>query len=431
MRKAAVIGAGAAGCLGAVTLAEAVPDVRIDLFEAGAGILSKVARTGGGRCNITNTFGSVRSIKQVYPRGFRLMQRLLPRFGSEDTLRWFGERGLSFVEEDEGRVFPSTMDAMDVVNVLKESIRLCNNIIVHTASPVASIAPYPGGGYFLTVGDRSFGPYESVIVTTGGMESPRASALPLSLGLPLSTPVPSLFALETGAYAVKRLSGISARASLKFEGTSYASEGQVLITGRGFSGPAIIRLSSYAARYLAENSYKSRLLIDWLPGLGAAETAEMIGGLFRQHPSKLCVNIHPDELPSRLWAMLLNKAGFGEGQNGGSVSVKQVNRLSSTVLCDSYDISGRDRFKDEFVTCGGISLDAVKADTLESKINPSLYFAGEVLDIDGITGGFNLQAAWTTGYLAAKSAAESLSSSASTFSTTTVDRTTLPDGSIR
>jgi predicted Rossmann fold flavoprotein len=383
--KISIVGAGAAGCFCAAQLHEALPGADIRILEAGPKPLAKLALTGGGRCNITNTFESVRSLDEVYPRGANLMKRALADFSWRDTLDWFERRGVRFVTEDGGRVFPASQDAGEIVRVLLKALEgvsiECGNRI--TALPEA----------------------DSVVVTTGG-----AAGMEILGNLPvdLVPPVPSLFSFnisdtpQGGRSEITALMGMSQDVTLCIPSTKLRSEGALLITDWGFSGPAALRLSSYGARYLAEHGYASPVSVRWIAG-SETETASALAGLKAANTKKLVRSVHPEGVQARLWEHIIARSGLRADISWGELGSKGLNHLVQTLLCDTYYIHGKTRFRDEFVTCGGVSLSSINAKTLECKRHPGLYFAGEVLDVDAVTGGFNLQAAWSTAHLAAKS----------------------------
>lgn len=453
--KIAIIGAGAAGCFCAVELKRRMPSASVEVFEAGAKALAKVAITGGGRCNLTNSFEGISSLSAAYPRGDKLMKRLFRTFDQKSTWRWFENEGVKLVLQEDHCVFPASQDAMDIVNTLLARMRQAG-VTLHTKRKVTGIFPRPDGGYTLSVAelskvqslrraqlprgsvaefskeqslrnaqlprgsvpelvegpksqnyqrrdDRNF-QADIVVVTTGG--SPKLSGLGMLDGLELEIvpPVPSLFTFNLPGSPVRELMGtVVDNANASLVGTKLKAAGPLLITHWGMSGPAILKLSSYAARYLAENEYSATLSVNWFGGLGEQDVRDRILSLSKDNPQKQILNSHPSELPSRLWTYMITKAGIREDTRWAELGSKGMNRLVNTLINDEYQIRGKSRFKEEFVTCGGVALSNINLNTLESKNHPGLYFAGEVLDVDAITGGFNLQAAWSMGYTVARS----------------------------
>ena len=397
MTRVAIIGAGAAGCFCAARLRELAPEVAVDVYEAGNRPLAKVAITGGGRCNLTNTFAEIRSIAEAYPRGEKLMRRLLKAFSQTDAMAWFKAAGVPLTERDAPCIFPASQDAMDIVRAL---LRRMDGATLHTGKRLESLTP----GWTLRFSDGTLAHADAVVVTTGG--APRGIPFLEGLGLEIIPPVPSLFTFTIQDKGLRALMGLVVPATVSLPGTVFRAEGPLLITDWGLSGPAALKLSSYAARHLAETAYRAPLAINWL---AAPETAarEQLLSLSRQHPQKRLSSTPPTPLPGRLWAFLLSRAGLREDLRWAELGSKGLNRLVAVMTADTYSMDGKSRFRDEFVTCGGVALSNIDLNTLACKTHPGLLFAGEVLDIDAITGGFNLQAAWSTGDAVARTLAKS------------------------
>ena len=394
MSNIAVIGAGAAGCFCAAELRRRLPDARVDVYEAGPRPLAKVAVTGGGRCNLTNSFEGIRSLSEAYPRGDRLMKRLLRVFSQEDTWRWFESAGVPLVLQEDHCVFPRSQNAMDIVHAL---LRRMDGVNLRLRTPVKSVMP-GSNGHLLVDGEA----YDAVVVTTGG--APKG--LPMLDGLDLEwvPTVPSLFTFTIRDEGLRNLMGLVVNASVSIPGTAFKADGPLLITDWGLSGPAVLKLSSYAARYLHEAGYKAPLLVNWL-ARNEAQVRGILQELADGNSRKQVTSIPPAGLQARLWNYLTIRAGLRGDIRWAELGSKGLNRLVATLTQDTYAIAGKTKFRDEFVTCGGVSLNNIDPSTLSCKRYPGLYFAGEVLDIDAITGGFNLQAAWTTGYVVAQSIA--------------------------
>lgn len=390
MPKVAIIGAGAAGCFCAATLRELAPELPVTLFEAASKPLAKVAITGGGRCNLTNSFEGIRSLSEAYPRGERIMKRALQAFSQEDTLRWFEGRGVPCVLQPDHCWFPQSQDAMDIVRCLLNAAKGAD---IRLDTKVTSIQSGCVNGEA----------FDFIVVTTGG--APKGLPFLEGLGLELVPPVPSLFTFTVPDPALRSLMGLVVEASIGLAGTSFKAEGALLITDWGLSGPATLKLSSYAARHLAEKGYKGNIWINWL---NANEKAvrEQLQETASKNPQKQVSTTHL--LQARLWNHLLAKAGLRPDIRWAELGSKGFNRLVAILTADSYLLSGKSKFREEFVTAGGVALSNINPNTLECKKHPGLYFAGEVLDIDAITGGFNLQAAWSTGYVCAQSIVKSL-----------------------
>ena len=386
-KRVAIVGGGAAGFFCAINLKEMCPEMEVTIFERSTKVLAKVAVSGGGRCNCTNSFASVRDLQAVYPRGHRLMKRLFNVFSYRDAYAWFEAHGVPLTTQDDECVFPAAQDSQAIIGCfLREAQR--HGVTVRTGCGIDSLSQLKD--------------FDCIVLTTGGMTRP-------VLGLQqeeLVEPVPSLFTFRIDAEALHELMGtVVNEAQVMLPGTKMRATGPLLITHWGMSGPAVLRLSSYGARLLADRHYEMPLLVNWT-GLSEAEAMAELGGLTVKASQKQLPNMRPIDLPARLWTYLAQKAlGNRSHAPWGSLNRKELNRLVNVLTNDQYRIAGRAPFKDEFVTCGGVSLSAVNASTLESRGRQGLYFAGEVLDIDGVTGGFNFQAAWTTAYVVAKAIA--------------------------
>ena len=386
--KTAIIGGGAAGFFLGINLKEMCPEMEVTIFEKSKRVLAKVEISGGGRCNCTNSFAEVRDLSEVYPRGHRLMKRLMKGFSQEDAYEWFERHGVRLTTQDDQCVFPMSQDSHTIINCFLTEARRCG-IEIRTETKIDSLDELSG--------------YDFIAVTTGG--SPKAEGLRWlgDMGHELEPPVPSLFTFQIADEALHALMGtVVEDAVTMIPGTKLRAQGPLLITHWGMSGPAILKLSSYGARLLADQQYRAPLAVNWT-NRRDTEVMTMLDEIIICSPQKQLKTISPCGLPSRLWTYLAEKC-LGERANGrwGSLNKKELNRLANILSGgDSYQIAGRAPFKDEFVTCGGIALSAVNPSTLESRHVPHLFFAGEVLDIDGITGGFNFQAAWTTAYTVA------------------------------
>ena len=395
--KTAVVGGGAAGFFLAVNLKEMMPDMQVTIFERSQHVLAKVEISGGGRCNCTNSFEEVTDLSQVYPRGHRLLKRLFNNFDYRDAYRWFEEHGVPLVTQDDQCVFPAAQDSHAIINCFlslarRYQIEICRGSNVQSLEDIKD--------------------YDYVVVTTGG--SPKGEGLRWleALGHEIEQPVPSLFTFSITDKRLQALMGVVTDVEAMIPGTKLRANGPLLITHWGMSGPAVLKLSSHAARYLAEQNYQAPLAIRWL-SLSDEEIASLLYEQVVAQPKKQLTTYNPFGLQQRLWAYLVEKALDTRMQiRWTELNKKDVNRLVNVLLNDTYQIAGRAPFKDEFVTCGGISLKAINPATLESRHVPHIYFAGEVLDIDGVTGGFNFQAAWTTAYTVATSIIRTCSDSA-------------------
>ena len=387
-QQTAIIGGGAAGFFCAINLKEMCPQMGVTIFEGGTRVLRKVKVSGGGRCNCTNTFEHVTDLSQVYPRGHRLLKRLFNVFDYRDAYRWFEQHGVALTVQDDHCVFPQAQDSQVIINCFLSEARR-HGVEIRTSHNVNNL--------------EELSDFDYVVVTTGGI----TDSISLFTSL-LAKPCPSLFTFRIADEALTALMGtVVEPAQVMLPGTKMRAEGPLLITHWGMSGPAILRLSSYGARLLADCGYQHPLSVNWTC-LREQEVADELGQLTVEAAHKQLPNVRPFGLPTRLWEYLLQKSLQGRAHAPwGSLNRKELNRLQNVLTNDQYLIAGRAPFKDEFVTCGGVELSAVHPQTLESKERPHLYFAGEVLDIDGVTGGFNFQAAWTTAYVVAQAIAKS------------------------
>ena len=398
--KTAIVGGGAAGFFLAINLKEMCPEMQVTIFEKSKKVLAKVEVSGGGRCNCTNSFEAVTDLQQVYPRGHRLLKRLFKTFDYRDAYEWFEAHGVRLVTQDDHCVFPMSQDSHTIINMFLAEARR-HGVEVRTGCKIESL--------------EQLEDYDFKVITTGGMPKGIKSlstpplAPPLNMGGEIVEPVPSLFTFSIEDEELRKLMGtVVEDATASIPGTKYRSEGPLLITHWGMSGPAILKLSSYAARDLHDHNYQMPLSVNWT-SRKEPEIQQELHEIIARHPQKQIASIRPFNLPTRLWDYLVQKTLGERAQNRWqNLNQKELNRLTNALCNDQYQIAGRAAFKDEFVTCGGIDLASVNPNTLESKTLPQLYFAGEVLDVDGITGGFNFQAAWTTAYCVATAISQSV-----------------------
>ena len=398
--KTAIVGGGAAGFFLAINLKEMCPEMQVTIFEKSKKVLAKVEVSGGGRCNCTNSFEAVTDLSQVYPRGHRLLKRLFNMFDYRDAYEWFEAHGVRLVTQDDHCVFPMSQDSHTIINMFLAEARR-HGVEVRTGCKIESL--------------EQLEDYDFKVITTGGMPKGIKSlstpplAPPLNMGGEIVEPVPSLFTFSIEDEELRKLMGtVVEDATASIPGTKYRSEGPLLITHWGMSGPAILKLSSYAARDLHDHNYQMPLSVNWT-SRKEPEIQQELHEIIARHPQKQIASIRPFNLPTRLWDYLVQKTLGERAQNRWqNLNQKELNRLTNALCNDQYQIAGRAAFKDEFVTCGGIDLASVNPNTLESKTLPQLYFAGEVLDVDGITGGFNFQAAWTTAYCVATAISQSV-----------------------
>lgn len=402
----AIVGGGAAGFMAAITARRANPSCKVTIFERAQKVLAKVEVTGGGRCNLTNSFATISDLKQAYPRGYKLMKRLMMTFNHEDAYRWFEEHGVPLVTQDDDCVFPKAQDSHAVIDCLVQQAADLG-VMVCCKSRLMDIRSMQDGRLELIFDNGTQRIFHRAIITTGG--SPKGNNLQYlaRLGHKIVPPIPSLFTFSVRDKAFCNLMGtVVDPVVMTIPGTKFRSKGALLVTHWGMSGPATLKLSSHAARMLAEQDYKSPIAISWTGECSRQEVEENILAMQLANPRKQLATLHPFGLPSRLWLYILSKLGLEAAKPWAEIGRKTLNRMIETLVNDQYTMMGKSTFREEFVTCGGVSLESINSKTLESKVCPNLFFAGEVLDIDAITGGFNLQAAWTTGFIAGTCVAE-------------------------
>jgi predicted Rossmann fold flavoprotein len=405
---AIVIGGGAAGFFGAINLARQSPQTQVVLLEAGTKFLSKVRISGGGRCNVTHHCFDPAQLVQNYPRGGKALRGAFSRFQPQDVIAWFGAEGVTLKTEGDGRMFPVTDDSATIVDCLINAARQAG-VVLRAQTPVREVVKRDQ--HFLVTlksGETLNG--DRLLIATGS--NPLGYRWAEQLGHTIQKPVPSLFTFNLGDRALPTLAGVSvpnARVSLDPKGKGNLShQGPVLITHWGLSGPAVLKLSAWGARLLHDCRYHHPLWINWLPDLSLDQLTAQLQTIKTTHPRKQISNFTTISVPKRLWHYFVKQANIAETQVWADFSKKQQQHLSQLLLNSQYTITGKGVFKEEFVTCGGVNLKEINFKTLESRCCPGLYFAGEILDVDGVTGGFNFQNAWTTSYLAAAACAESL-----------------------
>lgn len=397
-----VVGAGAAGCFAAIEIKRRAPQSEVIVLEAGPKAMAKLAVTGGGRCNLTNSFQDITNLTEAYPRGDKLMRRALAEFSADDTRRWFAAEGVPTVVQSDQCVFPKSQDAMQVVGTLAQLMRVLG-VRLTLGSPVREILP---DRTVVTAEGKRLNP-DAVLVTTGG--SPKAEGLSFlaPLGLEIQPPLPSLFTFNIDCAPLKALMGtVVEDARLSIPGTRFQAFGPLLITHWGLSGPAALKLSAYAARHLAGTDYRSAVAVGWMGGISEQDCRAALVRLLGAAGHRNVANSRPETIPGRLWEHLLSRSGIRGETPAAELGKTAINKLVNTLISDTYNIAGKSRWREEFVTCGGVSLSEISLNTMESRKHPGIYFAGEVLDVDAITGGFNLQAAWSMGWCAAKAITE-------------------------
>ncbi|MEL6908858.1 MAG: NAD(P)/FAD-dependent oxidoreductase [Cyanobacteria bacterium J06555_3] len=407
-----VIGGGAAGFFGAIACSEANPNLRVTLIEAGTKPLAKVRISGGGRCNVTHHCFEPARLVENYPRGGKALRGAFSRFQPQDTVQWYQSRGVKLKTEADGRMFPITDSSSTIIDCLMQSAQKAG-VDLRTGVGVKTVKQYldrEGKSYFqVELKNERVLKCDRLLIATGS--NPLGYRWAKNLGHKVESAVPSLFTFNIKDPRLQGLAGVSVgNAQLKL-GTGknrLEQTGALLITHWGISGPGVLKLSAWGARSLFDLKYNSCLQINWLPKYNQEDLREILSTLKQTNPQKKIVNYCPVELPKRLWQSLISYAGIKPDKVWSEISKKELNKLVSEIAQGQYEVKGKGVFKDEFVTCGGVSLKEVNFKTMESKKCPGLYFAGEILDIDGVTGGFNFQSAWTTSWLAGQAIAHSV-----------------------
>ncbi|MFD2244733.1 NAD(P)/FAD-dependent oxidoreductase [Pontibacter ruber] len=408
--KVVVIGGGAAGFFGAIACAAANPKLQVTLLEKTNKLLSKVRVSGGGRCNVTHDCLQPTVFSQNYPRGAKQLKEAFKLFGAEETIRWFEQRGVSLKTEADGRMFPTTDNSETIIECLLREARKAG-VEVRTGTGVEHITPpqATGSGTFilqLTNGQTITA--DKVLICTGGNPKSQGYDWLRVLGHTIQEPVPSLFTFNVPGSPFQELQGVSVpKARVRIAGLKLEYEGPLLITHWGYSGPAVLKLSAWGARVFHDQNYNFTALINWVPELTEESLREQLQQYRQAHPKKVVATNPLFGLPQRLWKAMAALAQVPADTKWAELPAKNTNKLVEALHRAPFEVKGKTTFKEEFVTCGGVDLSQVNMKTMESRLQPGLYFAGEVLDIDGITGGFNFQAAWTTGYLAGQAIAES------------------------
>lgn len=399
-----VIGGGAAGFFCAVNAA-ADKRLRVVLLEKSDKLLSKVKISGGGRCNVTHACFSISEMAKKYPRGGNFVKKTFHRFFTKDTINWFEQRGVELKTEADGRMFPVTDSSQTIIDCLLREAAL-HHVDIRMRAGVEAVVK-KGTQFELTLSNGEKVNADYVCMASGGY--PKASMFDWmkNLGHEIEAPVPSLFTFNIPVHPITKLMGISVeQVQVKITGTKLKETGPVLITHWGLSGPAVLRLSAWGARELSQKNWHFNIQVNWLPAFNEETLKDEMQRLRFAQATQKVVNRNPFGLPGRLWEFFLNEAGVPEDCRWTDLPAKEQNRLVKYLCAYELEVKGKTTFKEEFVTAGGIQLSEVDSHTLMSKKIPNLFFAGELLNVDGITGGFNFQNAWTTGYIAAQSIME-------------------------
>ena len=401
--KVAVIGGGAAGFFSAIHVKENHPNATVIIYEKTKKVLSKVKVSGGGRCNVTNGTKSISELYKAYPRGGKKIKKIFQEFGTKDTINWFESRNVPLYTQQDNRVFPKSDNSDSIINCLFKETKN-RDISLKTGVCILKIKKEKKR-LKLFFKDENLNPeiFEKVIVATGG--SPKEEGLKWlkDLGHQIEKPVPSLFTFNNPKTPIIKLMGLVAEnTQVSIQGTKLKAKGPLLITHWGFSGPAVLKTSSFGARILSEKNYLFNIQINWINETNYEKVIELIQQEIISHPKKILRNLKVFKIPERLWNFIVEKSKLTLEKKLHELGNKGINKLVDILCNDIYQIKGKTTFKEEFVTCGGISLKSIDLKTMESKEIKNLYFAGEIMDIDAITGGYNFQAAWSTGFVAGK-----------------------------
>jgi predicted Rossmann fold flavoprotein len=400
--KVAIVGGGAAGFFAAINAKENYPDATVVIFEKSKTLLAKVRISGGGRCNLTNGCSSIKELATGYPRGGNSLKKTFRVFSNQDTMQWFESRNVPLIIQDDNCVFPQSQDSQSIIDCFLDQTRKLN-IEIELGYSIKAIKKVGDKLQLSFVGGLPTRTFDKVVVATGGAPKREGLIWLEELNHKIEAPVPSLFTFKMPDEPVAELMGIVVENTLvSIQGTKLKSGGPLLITHWGMSGPAILTLSALGARLLNEKNYVFKLQVNWANRRNHEAVLALLKSIVEDHPKKILVNFRPYALPDRLWSYLLEKSALPTNKKWAELGNAGLNRLVNVLTNDVYSVEGQTRFRDEFVTCGGVSLESIDFNTMQSKVCENLYFAGEVMDIDGLTGGYNFQAAWTTAFIAAK-----------------------------
>lgn len=404
MKQIVVVGGGAAGFFGAIAAAQACRKAgvaaRVTILEKGVQVLTKVRISGGGRCNVTHACFDARALAARYPRGKRALISPFQRFQPRDTIAWFAERGVELKTEADGRMFPVTDSSQTIIDCLTREAERAG-VILRTRCGVENIERDEHGRFLLRLSDGGMMVCDALLLATGGARSAGPKELAVMLGHTVEQPVPSLFTFNVETPWLRELPGVSVEeVAASVPGTKLRERGPLLVTHWGLSGPVILRLSAWGAKVLHRMEYRFAVQIQWLPNLNREAIGEALQTLRQKQPGATVANTPLRPLPARLWEQLVREAGISAETRWAVLPRNEQHRLADLLYRTELPVTGKSTHKAEFVTCGGVKLGEVNFKTMESKLVPNLHFAGEALDIDGITGGFNFQAAWTTSWIA-------------------------------
>ena len=404
-QKLIVIGGGAAGFFCAVNAARMNPSLKVLIIEKNNKVLSKVKVSGGGRCNVTHACFEIAELVKKYPRGQNFLKKSFHWFNATNTIEWFQERNVALKTETDGRMFPESNDSQTIIDCLLREATKYNVEMMLNCEVKEIIAE--NNSFILLTPDSRLLTSDYLCIACGGY--PKSSQMDWlqKIGHSFETPVPSLFTFNIPNNKITELMGVSVEnATVKIAGTKLQEQAPLLITHWGMSGPAVLKLSAWGARQLADKNYHFEISVNWLGNRNENELRDEWLFFRDRFAAQKIGNKNPFELPNRLWIHLLRESFIDESLRWAELTSKQQNKLIQTLTAQTFLVKGKTTFKEEFVTCGGIKLNEIDPNTMQSKIVPHLFFAGEIIDVDGVTGGFNFQNAWTGGWIAAKAIAE-------------------------
>jgi predicted Rossmann fold flavoprotein len=393
-----IVGGGAAGFFTAINIVEKNPKLKLAILERGSEVLTKVRISGGGRCNVTHACFEPNELVKFYPRGEKELRGPFHQFCSGDTVEWFSNHGVELKIEEDGRMFPVSNSSQTIIDCFLEATQKLG-IAVFTGQSVQSIFKKDNCWKIETQNENYI--TEKLILATGS--NPKIWEMLQNFGLAIVNPVPSLFTFNIKDPRIKELPGVSAQVSVKVKDTKLTSTGPLLITHWGMSGPAILKLSAWGARILSEKNYQFTIFVNWLNDIDADDAEKTLKELKQEHAKKAVSKKSPFDFPNRLWESLVLASNISEETKWADLSKIQLQNLANQLTNSNFQVNGKSTFKEEFVTAGGIDLKEINFKTMESKLHKNLYFAGEIMNIDAITGGFNFQNAWTSGYVLANS----------------------------
>ena len=399
-----VIGGGAAGIFCAVNAARMNPLMKVTIVEKTGKLLSKVKVSGGGRCNVTHACFSIAEMIKKYPRGGSFLKKAFHHFFTTDTISWFKERGVELKTEVDGRMFPISDSSQTIIDCLMQEVNKYGvEILINKEVKAVNKS---GDCWQLLFANDATMDADIICIASGGYPKPTQFEWLLQLGHNITVPVPSLFTFNIPGNTITALMGVTVEnAAVKIAGTKLAEQGPLLITHWGMSGPAILKLSAWGARQLADDNYKFTALLNWLPLYNEQTLKDKFQRVRFDIAAQKISNRNPFALPQRLWEYLLLQSGVNPDMRWADLPAKEQNKLIKNLCAQEFTVNGKTTFKEEFVTAGGVVLNEIDHNTMESKIAPNIFFCGEVTDTDGVTGGFNFQNAWTTGFIAAKAIA--------------------------